>query len=211
MSLIKTVIVFSLAGFISINAMDVNKAFNNVHKFIDENKNSTKRLSQILVEMGSWAKTDIEIAKKILGFGVSPNVQDCYKRTALTSAALCGHTHYVEFLLNSGADVELQPHDRTALMFAASQGHTKIIELLLQHRANPNTTNSYKKTALHYAVEGAKVNAVKLLLGAGADILCKDNQGETAFDYAKKATYDDAEKYDKIVILLKDAQKDLEK
>ncbi|XP_021990952.1 integrin-linked protein kinase 1 [Helianthus annuus] len=63
--------------------------------------------------------------------GISPNVQDDYKRTALHLAASEGHASIVELLLHYKADVNLEDRwNRTPLTDARLFGHRDICRLL---------------------------------------------------------------------------------
>ncbi|KEH33323.1 ARM repeat CCCH-type zinc finger protein [Medicago truncatula] len=77
--------------------------------------------------------------------------------------------------------------DRTALMVAASCGSIDILKLILScSEAGVNfTCGTDKTTALHCAASSGTVNAVdavKLLLSAGADIYCVDANGNRPMD-----------------------------
>eukprot|EP00041_Stephanoeca_diplocostata_P011387 m.187925 g.187925 ORF g.187925 m.187925 type:complete len:115 (-) comp18516_c0_seq1:195-539(-) len=54
----------------------------------------------------------------------------------------------------------------TADIFNRFCGHTEIIQLLLERQADPSMQDSDGHTALHKAVMGAHVDAVKALLAA---------------------------------------------
>jgi ankyrin repeat protein len=52
--------------------------------------------------------------------------------TALIWASWCGHTKYVQLLINSGADLNTQnKYGNTALMVASQRGHTECVQLLI--------------------------------------------------------------------------------
>lgn len=72
---------------------------------------------------------------------------------------------------------EATPFGLTALGYAAAKGHLEIIELLLRTGANPNTSGEV--TTLQSGVLGG-LEAVRLLIQAGADVNRADKYGETA-------------------------------
>jgi len=77
--------------------------------------------------------------------------------------------------------------DRTALMVAASCGSIDILKLILSNsEAGVNfSCGTDKTTALHCAASSGSVNAVdavKLLISAGADINCVDTNGNRPVD-----------------------------
>jgi len=58
------------------------------------------------------------------------------------------------FIEEFGFDPDLRaPEEQTALMVACYAGEVKTVLYLLGRNANPNATDSYKKTPLHYATD----------------------------------------------------------
>ncbi len=67
----------------------------------------------------------------------------------LTASALAGHLAIVEFMLESGADVnQKDAAGNTALMEASLRGHGDVVRLLLNGGAAVNLANSEGETAL---------------------------------------------------------------
>ncbi len=222
MNIAKKIIVLAFFSVITMHAMDI-------HHYIEQHEDSPKELADVLIHMGQWKTPDLDAARKILKLGVTANakdpgsiIEDNPGWTALTTAASGGHTEYVKLLLDAGANIEIKdPWDgRTALMAAALHGHDETVSLLLKRGANPNATNCYNTTALSWAANYAKLETVKLLLQAKADVTIrnikdfrrdKDGKeiaipGKTALGYAREAQYSQyREKYDEIIKLLKDA------
>ena len=73
-------------------------------------------------------------------------------------------------LLNYADNIDIRDHrGRTPLMLAAlNDSDTDCVELLLKHKANPNTTDSQKRSALFYAIYSGNEETVKALLEYGA-------------------------------------------
>ena len=101
--------------------------------------------------------------------------------TPLMHAAFEGYTHIIEFLINSGADVDLKNSDKeTALIIAANQEYSEAVELLINAGADLNLKDMHGRTALTNA---ELLNAcgteneviIKLLLDAGEDRSIKNN------------------------------------
>jgi Txe/YoeB family toxin of toxin-antitoxin system len=69
-----------------------------------------------------------------------------------------------------------------ALITAAKEGHFDVVEELLNQKININSTDSFNRTALHYATENHHLRIVKLLIKKGAKVVTKDKYGKTALD-----------------------------
>jgi ankyrin repeat protein len=112
--------------------------------------------------------------------------------TALIGAESCGQkeesaTEIVRILIDNGADVNLQDRrGATVLMYAASNGHSRVIRQLLAKGAAFNVKDNNGDTALIYAVRnGCSVEALKMLIEAGADLNAHNNKGHSVLDEAK--------------------------
>ncbi|CAG0897532.1 unnamed protein product [Cyprideis torosa] len=87
--------------------------------------------------------------------------------------------------------------ERTALHVAADKAQPAIISLLLQHGARVDEEDRWKKTPLLRAIgwesspsqEEARLECVKLLLQAGANIRHCDKGGKNALHYATSSRY----------------------
>ncbi|KAH9069631.1 ankyrin repeat-containing domain protein [Lactarius deliciosus] len=92
-------------------------------------------------------------------------------RTLLHAASLDGSMDVAEWLLNIGADANVQQYDHTTpLHLAAAGGHLEVVRMLLGHGADVNAAtmmDSY--TPLHEASKGGHVDIVRLLIQNGAD------------------------------------------
>ncbi len=78
--------------------------------------------------------------------------------TPLMFAAQAGDLDSVRILLAAGADVnEGTPDDGSPLVLASFNGHEKVVLLLLEKGADPNATDGYGLTPLHWVLqEGIK-------------------------------------------------------
>ncbi|KAF8330209.1 ankyrin repeat-containing domain protein [Amanita rubescens] len=99
---------------------------------------------------------------------------------AVEVASLNGYIAIVRFLLDKGADVNVQ-HGRyssNALQSASSNGYTDIVKLLLDKGADVNAQGGFLYSN---ALEGASFNGytevVKLLLDNGADVNAEGSRG----------------------------------
>ena len=72
--------------------------------------------------------------------------------TPLHEAAMFGHKHVCELLIERGADVDAKTRDLvTPLHRAARAGHHAVVKLLLEHHATTNNITVYNMTSLDYA------------------------------------------------------------
>ena len=89
-------------------------------------------------------------------------------------------------LLSYVKHLEMSDHrGRTPLMLAAlNDSGAECVELLLKNRADPNTTDSQKRSALFYAIYSGVEESVKCLLSHGARPHIPSVNGKTAFHLA---------------------------
>ena len=77
--------------------------------------------------------------------------------------------------------------DQTHFLTYAELGGTRIVQLFLWAGMDPNVSDEMGRTALMKAASNGHLDAVKVLLEAGADPLLKDNlTDETAISLAKE-------------------------
>ncbi len=108
---------------------------------------------------------------------------------ALYKAAGNGDSTQVTALLDSGVDVNGRIRTGSyALNNAAVENEIEVIKILLERGANPNVQNLQGDTPLICATKyaGGKPATLKLLIEAGTDSAIKDDDGNTALDYAKE-------------------------
>ena len=106
--------------------------------------------------------------------------------TALHVAVEQGFVDIADFLLIKGADVNAVDTDRnTPLILAVNPaGSTDMLNLLLSYRAKVHYHNSQGMTALMKAAEVMDIDALRILMFAGADLNLRNRQGKTARDIA---------------------------
>ncbi|WP_341815607.1 MULTISPECIES: ankyrin repeat domain-containing protein [unclassified Wolbachia] len=96
--------------------------------------------------------------------------------TPLHNAVLKDHKEIVEFLIQTGANVDAQHLYGTPLHYAVSYCHKETVEVLLEKGANVNAVNTHGMTPLDYA----KGQNVEILLKAGGRSFVKAfNRGIT--------------------------------
>jgi ankyrin repeat protein len=124
-------------------------------------------------------KADTAAVKRLLGRGVSPNVQDAEGTPALMAAALYADADCVRALLEGGANPNAaNAAGATALMWAIPD--VAKVKLLLAHGADVNarSTRLQRTPLLVAASYPGTVEILQLLLEKGADIHARD-RGKT--------------------------------
>ena len=108
----------------------------------------------------------------LLEKGADVNIFDSSGRNALYYAAKRGNNTILQLLLRRGADVnEVNPNKKEySLIVAVDNGHEEYMKILLQAGADVNALNSRNETALLFAAVGNRLDLVKRLFQAGAEV-----------------------------------------
>jgi len=113
--------------------------------------------------------------------GASPDMRNENGMTLLHVAVNAGKEQSVRFLLNAGADPDLNggPAGYTALHFAAYKNRPAIAKILIEEGANIEKTDSQSMTPLQSAAFMGFKEICEILAEAGADVHRKDIFGNT--------------------------------
>ncbi|MCP3902482.1 MAG: DUF1573 domain-containing protein [Planctomycetes bacterium] len=129
-----------------------------------------------LIEAGS----QVDVAGALTGF------------TPLIWASGFGDAESVRLLVEAGANIEATDvmQGATPLMNAARTGGPENVQMLLEAGASIEARDKDGKTTLLIAASnaGADADMIGLLVEAGADLTAKTNNGEDAYDLARKRT-----------------------
>jgi ankyrin repeat protein len=101
-------------------------------------------------------------------------------------AASTGNSSLLERMLEMGVDVNVQAEDGyTALHCAAKTGQVAIMSFLLDKGAAVDLRNIkiQERRPIHEAILARHVEAIAILLHAGANLLLSDAKGRTVIDY----------------------------
>ena len=113
------------------------------------------------------------------------NIKNGAGETPLHLAARKGYLAIAQLLIEHGADVDMATTagDRqTPLHYAAQAGNTAVVELLFARKATVDVRTKQGDTPLMLAVRAGKMESVKALLAAKADINAPDSyQGGRGF------------------------------
>lgn len=103
-----------------------------------------------------------------------------YIEASLLNAVKKGNLKLADEYIKMGASVDMVDYDyHTLLDIAVLHENVEMCELLVKNNVNPNRTNCYGDSALHYAAKFNKADicAKKLVeLGANVNILNRDKQ-----------------------------------
>lgn len=101
---------------------------------------------------------------------------------ALQWAAIRGDVSLVELAISEGAEIDKCSGwlARTALYLATYYNHPEIIRILIAHGATISVKcGTYGSTPLHCAATSGFLEATRVLLDLGADMMCRDTDGDT--------------------------------
>ncbi|MFP3032786.1 MAG: ankyrin repeat domain-containing protein, partial [Wolbachia sp.] len=94
----------------------------------------------------------------------------------------------VQFLLNRGANIEVQDKFAwTPILSAAQSGKWDVIKLLISNGAKFNNEITHQGTPLHFAVQEGNLDMVRFLLDEGADIESQDKDNKKPLHLAVDA------------------------
>jgi ankyrin repeat protein len=131
----------------------------------------------------------VGVVRLLLERGAKVNIAGQFGYTALHVGAGGGHEEVVSVLLSSGADSSIKSRDdSTALMWASWRGHVGVVKRLLQHMQGRglNERGNQGRTAVGMTCQYGRVEALRLLLLAGADHTIGNNNGQTPRQAAEK-------------------------
>ena len=128
--------------------------------------------------------------------GALVDVKDQNGETPLHKASASRRVLAVRTLIKHGANVgEKDRSGETALHKASSSESIRMIKVLIEHGAVVNEVNLENETPLHTAVQRNPYGRhfsliVNTFIEYGADVRCRDAQGNTAHDLVLKRIYD---------------------
>ncbi|KAL6831285.1 ankyrin repeat-containing domain protein [Trichoderma sp. SZMC 28015] len=137
------------------------------------------------VGLAIW-NNQLYMAKLLLKRGANINARRSTDgATILHQVATDGRVEWVDFLLCSGASLEVHT-DKGLTPFGRAVWNEKadMAEMLLHRGANLEATDTENWTILHFTAANGKASMVKFLLDHGANLEAKTNKGDTPFGLA---------------------------
>lgn len=123
---------------------------------------------------------DIEAVKSFLNTGFNVSEANVHGFTPLHWAAKKGEPSIADFLIRSGAAIDVHDRDQmTPLHWAARRGHHALACTLLSHKADCNCRDTIGRTPLHYAALHGHAVVAELLISSGASLRSTTVSGRT--------------------------------
>ena len=134
-----------------------------------------------------------EVAKLLLDYGADPSLEDENHDPVLVFAAEAKHEKILRLLLERGVAIDSRSSQKiTALERQVWSSGTAPadMELLIKLGADPNQVTSDGGRLLHRAIPIRNINAIQVLLRAGADVNGRDTDGRTPLIVAGDYSYE---------------------
>ena len=152
----------------------------------------------------SWPveREQVELVKLLIQAGADVNAADEFGVTPLQFSAEIGSVDSVKALISAGADVDFQRHQVTDYSYGEmmkalhvyvcdeNDNTTKYRIGLSRCYEGFNIQDQMGNAPLHDAVLHDRVDVVRVLLGAGADVNATNNAGKTPLDLAEQQGHD---------------------
>lgn len=132
-----------------------------------------------------------EMVEFLLKHGADPNSthsagkSPLYEETPLFGCVLGGHCNVTEYLIDQGADLQIQNKDEWRPLHVATYNNEEdLARLLVDRAASLEVRDNRGMAPLHLAAEEGNAEVLGCLLELGADITSKDDEGETPLHIA---------------------------
>ena len=137
------------------------------------------------------AKRECTMLKKLVAAGANLKIMDNSEKTPLHYAAAGNSSECAEFLLENGADANLQDNfgrdAANTLISLAKEENVELFKVLIEKSSDIERRDKEKKTLFIIAAEKGYAGYAKLLMSLNVSPLSKDFSGKTALDYAAES------------------------
>ena len=112
-----------------------------------------------------------EVLQTIINYGADINATGKQNRTALMIACLNGSSDAINVLLDAGANPHIANDTGNICLHEAVRGDCskEVLQRIISHSVDVNATNMYDITTIMIACEKGNIDAINVLLNAGAD------------------------------------------
>ena len=148
-----------------------------------------KQLERCLCSSASFGHD--RVTKRLLKFGISPNVKSSANVSALTLACIAGHAEVVSLLANEEADHLVRYRNLTPFEWTVKRGHFGAMQSLLAWKKNLDDLLAHDGdvskahcSIIHYAVASRNAQVVARILELGISPEATNSNGETAIHAA---------------------------
>lgn len=126
-----------------------------------------------------------KLLEYLLSNGSNILIKNKYRDTAISLAALQGHSGCIKLLVKAGALVNPEEGNWSPLNYAAFAGHTDVAAYLIEQGAKVDARAPNSMTSLMLAARNGHMEVVQLLLTNHADTSLQTVDGKTAEDIAR--------------------------
>ena len=137
------------------------------------------------------AKKDCTMLKKLVAAGANLKIMDNSEKTPLHYAAAGNSLEGAKFLLEKGADANLQDNfgrdAANTLSTLAKEENLELLKTLIEKSSDIERRDKEKKTLFIIAAEKGYAGYAKFLMSLNVSPLSKDFSGKTALDYAAES------------------------
>ena len=133
-----------------------------------------------------WGECSTGVLQAIIDLGAEVNSTNKHNATALMVASMKGNVDAIMVLLDAGANQAIEDADGNTWLHYAVHGDCSkdVLQAVIDLGADLNATNKQNCTALMLASKKGNVDAMNLLLTAGANRDIQDSDGDTWLHYA---------------------------
>lgn len=115
-----------------------------------------------------------DVLKTLLEGGLEVDVKDDEDRTPLSWAIELGHQSIVKYLLDQGANPNIQEHVQTPLIWSVINGSIELFDMLTKYGAGRGNEGPTYKRVLLFAAGKGQEDFVRMLLGKNMDFDIRD-------------------------------------
>ena len=144
--------------------------------------------SDTCLHYATFGDCSSEVLQAIICHAADVNAANKYSQTPLQIACQEGAEDAIIVLLNAGADPNFAgPNGDTCLHYVARKfSSPEVLKAIISHGVDVYATDKDNRTALMIACMKGNINAINVLLNAGADLKIADAGANTCLHYAVK-------------------------